>query len=510
MSKVKKRSRWPISLVIVITIIAVSVALALTQHTAPGELPIQAVSDGSDGAIVAWQNNKGIYVQRIGPSGQLLWEKDGIQVCVNTADIDIFGLPRTHFILTTDGTGGAIVTWEDRRNLTDDRDDPTYYDPLPVYSQRISTNGELLWGDAIITGTTERIGGSFTQVVPDGTGGAIVAWNDFQPVFRALHDDFLRLQKIAPDGRRLWGDEGLLVVASSPYRPLTAEEIASGIKGTIHRSWPTYEGYHRIVSDGSGGAIVFWGVEEGMSGLHTTYAQRVDRRGEFIWQDNGVSVYTGGSTPISAISDGAGGAIFVITGNESSPTRIRRISADGKLYGVAILQVKYAPQLISDGFGGVIYPEIIDRPRYGDFRNRQLSLYVQRLDDKGKKQWMEKPVITTEIGQYDLQNDIASDGSGGAIIAWRTWQKEQIVGGRIFIQKLDAEGNFMWSEAGKELLTAPGLKYKGSPSILSDGSGGAIVIAAAGKSALRGEMIYAWRLDAEGEPLWGSGIRIDR
>lgn len=507
----KKRSRWPISLVIVITIIAVSVAIALTQHTAPGELPMQAVSDGSDGAIVAWQNNKGTYVQRIGPSGQLLWEEDGIQVCVNTADIDIFGLPRTHFMLTADSNGGAIVTWEDRRNLTDDRDDPTYYDPLPVYSQRIGASGELLWGDAIITGTTERIiGGSFTQVVPDGTGGAIVAWNDFQPVFRALHDDFLRLQKIDPQGRPLWGDEGVLVVASSPYRPLTAEEIASGIKGTITRSRPTYGGYHKIVSDASGGAIVFWGVEEGMSGLHTTYAQRVDKRGEFVWQDNGVSVYAGDSTLISAISDGAGGAIFVMRGNESGRTLIKRISASGELHSIAIIARLIDPQVIRDGLGGVIYLDIVEQPPYGDPRNRQLSLYVQRRDDKGKKQWMEKPVVTTEIGQHDLQNDITGDGSGGAIIAWRTWQKERTVGGRIFIQKLDAEGNFMWSEAGKELLTAPELKYKGSPSILSDGSGGAIVIAVAGNSALRGEMIYAWRLDAEGEPLWGSGIRIDR
>ena len=44
------------------------------------------------------------------------------------------------------------------------------------------------------------------QVVSDGTGGAIICWNDFQSVFHALHDDYLYLQKIDAEGNTLWGD----------------------------------------------------------------------------------------------------------------------------------------------------------------------------------------------------------------------------------------------------------------------------------------------------------------
>ena len=53
-------------------------------------------------------------------------------------------------------------------------------------------------------------------------------------------------------------------------------------------------------------------------------------------------------------------------------------------------------------------------------------------------------------------------------------------------------------------------KYQANGALISDGSGGALVIAVAGNNALGGDMVYAQRLDADGNRLWGNGIRIDR
>ena len=54
MAKVNKRSRWPISLAIIIIVVAASIALALTHRVPAGELSFKVISDGAGGTIVAW------------------------------------------------------------------------------------------------------------------------------------------------------------------------------------------------------------------------------------------------------------------------------------------------------------------------------------------------------------------------------------------------------------------------------------------------------------------------
>ena len=82
--------------------------------------------------------------------------------------------------------------------------------------------------------------------------------------------------------------------------------------------------------------------------------------------------------------------------------------------------------------------------------------------------------------------------------------------GDIFAQRLDAKGTICWGEAGLLVFTAAEVRYQGGVVIIGDGSGGVIIVAAAGKDALSGDMVYTQRLDTSGNRLWGGGIRIDR
>jgi len=82
--------------------------------------------------------------------------------------------------------------------------------------------------------------------------------------------------------------------------------------------------------------------------------------------------------------------------------------------------------------------------------------------------------------------------------------------GDIFAQRLDAKGTICWSEEGLPVFTAPEVRYQGGAVIIGDGNGGTIIVTAAGKDALSGDMVYAQRLDTSGNRLWGGGIRIDR
>jgi hypothetical protein len=267
MESTSKSKRWPIALIIIAVVVIASAAIIYGYRDTPGSLPVNTVGDGSNGVIAVWQKDEGIYAQRVDLSGQIQWQRGGVLICECP--------PGSGFDLQPDGQGGAIITWNDLSDISDDHDTPTYFDPVPFQAQRISAGGELLWSNTLISA------GRKWQVVPDGTGGAIFAWDGYQTYYKALHDDYLYLQKIAPDGTRPWGDSGLLVVVSSPFREVTSEETAGGVKGIATRSRPTYEGTHFIVTDSAGGVIVLW--EEDTGGEDDrVYAQRLDGEGNYV------------------------------------------------------------------------------------------------------------------------------------------------------------------------------------------------------------------------------------
>jgi hypothetical protein len=88
---------------------------------------IQAVSDDAGGVIVTWQDNRNgnndLYAQRLNPNGQCLWDTLGVPVCVWAGE-------QTVPEMCQDGSGGAVIAWQDTRNGNND-----------IYAQRVSTSG---------------------------------------------------------------------------------------------------------------------------------------------------------------------------------------------------------------------------------------------------------------------------------------------------------------------------------------------------------------------------------
>ena len=73
----------------------------------------------------------------------------------------------------------------------------------------------------------------------------------------------------------------------------------------------------QLVSDGAGGAIIAW--EDWRSGAYI-YAQRVDANGTVLWTTNGVPICTAedGQRYPKLVSDGTGGAIITWWDSRSS------------------------------------------------------------------------------------------------------------------------------------------------------------------------------------------------
>ena len=365
-------------------------------------------------------------------------------------------------------------------------------------------------------------GGSYAAIAPDGAGGAIVVWEQ---------GDILA-QRISASGDTLWTGSGVTICAASGSQ-LYPCIVSDGAGGAIvawedRRDGVSDQNIYAqrvdasgsllwgsgdvaicttgntqsrpvIVSDGSGGAIIVWDSVGDPTGKDL-YAQRVDPSGNVLWTVNGVPVCTASRFQEyhSCVSDGAGGVIVAWVDQRSetqSEAYAQRVDASGvaqwTVNGVDLCTGTGHEDYVvvaSDGTGGAIVA-------WSDYRSGLDDIYAQRVSALGVVEWAADglPICT----QSDVQDRtaIVSDGAGGAIVAWndtRPW------GGYAFAQRVNASGVVQWTADGVSLPTGFGTH----PVIVSDGAGGAIV-------ALGYADVFAQRVDASGVIQWGEeGIEI--
>ncbi len=112
------------------------VAVCSNRYT---QTQLVAVSDGAGGAVMAWHDERSqnevseisdIYAQRVSAAGATLWASNGVAIC-HSAQI------RTAAAIAADGSGGAILAWNDQRTAG--------YENEHLYAQRVNAQGGLGW-----------------------------------------------------------------------------------------------------------------------------------------------------------------------------------------------------------------------------------------------------------------------------------------------------------------------------------------------------------------------------
>jgi hypothetical protein len=128
-----------------------------------------------------------------------------------------------------------------------------------------------------------------------------------------------------------------------------------------------------------------------------------------------------------ALTDGAGGAFFVFTDKRggTEDLYLQRVNSAGQIPGgwpAAGLQVspvssrKLAPQMVSDGSGGVIVV-------WQDFRSGNGDIFAQRVLANGALaggSWPATGLQLSSSGQVERRPQLCTDGAGGALIAWES------------------------------------------------------------------------------------------
>ena len=426
----------------------------------------QLVSDGEGGVIIVWATNSGsdydIYAQRVDAHGNKLWAHGGIQL---TIPAGVQWLP----LVVSDGLGGAIVSWTDNDY---------------AIVARIDANGATLWtatlGNGFWAGSrqygilSDGAGGAFlcgqttggqhleatgqpawatvdfearnphhqNQMVTDGAGGMIFAWNDGRrsdpdpdPPRNTYVDIYA--QRINAAGSFEWISGGMEIRRDAQEPALAAGANGSAAIIMDLGDWPngtmvarriaadgspvwsndvlvcstphdTYS--YLIIPDGLNGFLVGWKDYRADADV---YAQRLDPDGNTLWTANGVPVEVRpGSQGIQKmVSDGQAGFIAV-TGESSGSsgvgnTRLHRINSggvnawgeDGVLLNGESSQWDAAIE--PDGAGGVYCA-------WWDNRSGHAGIYLQRFNI-GDGQWGSPVAVAITSFRATLQ-------SGGVLL----------------------------------------------------------------------------------------------
>ncbi len=415
------------------------------------------IPDGAGGAIVAWSDGRGasfdIYAQRVNANGNALWTANGVALCTAT-DYQVFP------VITSDGAGGAIVAWVDYRPGTGG-----------VYVRRITAAGAVQWTADGVGLATHGLGVTELQIVSDGTGGAIVVWTDGRNY--PNYDVYAR--RVNSAGVAQWAANGVAIGA------------AAGDQNNPD-----------IVSDQAGGAIMAW-TDYRVSPMNADiYAQRVNGAGTVQWAVNGAPVCTASSGQVlpRLVSDGSGGVVLGWYDQRSGSSDIyaQRLNGSGAPLwsipdGTLICDAaneQYFPVITSDGAGGAILAWV-------DYRSGGFSsdVYAQRINATGGSLWASNGVLVCGAADDQFPYNIASDGSGGAVVTWDDRRFASTNSIDAYAQRLDAYGAPQWTWDGVGVSVGPG--YQSNMRIAVDGTG---AILFAWDDARGDENIYAQRVEA--------------
>jgi len=376
-----------------------------------------------------------------------------------------------------DGASGAIVVWADSRFLGSN-----------IYAQRIDSTGTPLWsldGVPVCSAPNSQVG-PFAS--PGYGSGALVVWEDL----RIGNNGDIYAQRLDGNGVGQWAFNGILISTSSndarAPRALP-DNIAGGFE--------------------TPGWIVVWRAEPN-SDDHEFRAQHVNTSGTGSWPFGGAQLSGGGvplRTPAMA-TDGAGGlfapkgAVVVWDQYNGSPTgydvRANRVSGSGAVQwggvtGVSICALMGSqtdPDIVAVSGGNVIVT-------WGDGRDLVNDIYAQKLNSAGAAQWLDDGLPVCRASGAQHAPKLTIDGAGGVIAVWQDNRSGVL---KIFAQRLDGNGLPLWTVDGIPLCTAAGVQS--SPAIVTDASGGAIVVWEDRRSGT--EDLYAQRVDGNGNLLWPS------
>jgi len=147
------------------------------------------------------------------------------------------------------------------------------------------------------------------------------------------------------------------------------------------------------------------------------------------------------------------------------------------------------PQIAPDGKGGAFIV-------WEDSRLGTPKIFVQRIDDNGNPKWTNDGVQLSIINSEQINSQIIDDGVGGAIIVW---QDSRNGNQDIYAQRIDSSGNKLWYNPGIIVFENNSNQY--NPQIIKTKQNKFYIVCLDMRFGLQN--IFAQVVDLTGNLIWG-------
>ncbi|MBS1492452.1 MAG: T9SS type A sorting domain-containing protein [Bacteroidetes bacterium] len=222
---------------------------------------IEGCTTSDNGFFVVWgdpRNSKitwnDLYCQKIGPSGNAVWQVNGIPLCTSN-------YTQQYERCIADNSGGAFIVWNDNRNSD------SITTRVDIFCQRMNSTGTPVFGTngkAICTAVESQYR---PDPVTDMKGGVIVNWNDFRNGPSSPFNIDIYAQRFDSLGNMKWTADG--------------KQICDA---------PLSQNNNRGISDGNFGSIITWDDRRAGTSIYDIYAQRIDSNGNLLWSADDILV----------------------------------------------------------------------------------------------------------------------------------------------------------------------------------------------------------------------------
>lgn len=408
------------------------VSISINDQVSP-----MMTTDGSGGTIITWQDKHNgkyeIFAQRMNSDGNAMWTTNGVAICTQDSNY----CP----VIVSDGSGGAIIAWQSYRGSA----------TADIYAQRINSSGAVQWTLNGVPVSVVVFEQDTIAMISDGLGGAILTWQDYRS-----NNGFADIyaQRVNSSGAMIWTANGVNICNQ-----------AAAQRGP------------KLSSDGSGGAFITW--YDHRAGNYDIYTQRVGSAGAVQWTTNGVATCTAATDQLKPdiCSDGAAGVIITWTDYRSTTDfniYVQRVGPSGAIVWVVdgvvmnnnVAYDQIDPKIVSDGMGGAIIS-------WTDYRTGTTAdIYAQRVNSTGAVQWTATGIIICTASGDQIKSQLVSDGNNGAYI---TWEDHRNTGNAdIYAQRIASNAAINWAATGYAICTASNDQL--NPMIVANGNLGAIVV----------------------------------
>lgn len=388
------------------------------------------------------------HIQRIGPSGNVLWDKEFFH---NDANVS-----RSLKTIVSDNTGSIFVLASN------------FLSPYQFIIWKLDKNGNHLWSQNGIVVTDNTSNSYYSQLIPNNEGGVFFGWTRGDQAFI----DQVYVQQLNATGQKMWGTDGIRVSSGPANAILGIDMFAPDGVGGGYVVWNTEIGKTATVGVyvqhiGASGNLLFgatgkelanssgrvrhtniirnmfdemivtWTMEVNQS--TQVYGQKIDATGSFSWPaDKQLTFYTvNGHSPSGtgkkyAVPANDGG-LFILHSDGWADAKLVRIGRDGTSVwgqdGISITQggiVSYVPKICeSNNAVYIAYREWISH--YPDFDASLPATqftFAQKISYSGERLWGDKGtqlcnVSATEYHGEFYSTQLVVDTQGGVFVAWR-------------------------------------------------------------------------------------------